>query len=38
MNIPNDYPFKPPSARFLNKIYHCNVNNEGKMCLDIIKD
>jgi len=36
--IPDDYPFQAPRITFETPIYHCNVNDSGKICLGILQE
>ncbi|KAF4744601.1 ubiquitin-conjugating enzyme E2 K [Perkinsus olseni] len=39
IDIPEDYPFKPPKMRFRTPIWHPNITGDGrgKICMDILK-
>ena len=38
LEFTEDYPNKPPAVRFISKIFHPNVYNDGKICLDILQN
>jgi len=33
-----EYPNKPPKVRFMSKMFHPNVYNDGQICLDILQN
>lgn len=39
LDLPTDYPFKPPVVKFATRIYHPNVTNDsnGNICLGMVK-
>ncbi|XP_017065202.1 ubiquitin-conjugating enzyme E2 11 [Drosophila eugracilis] len=36
IRFPSSYPFRPPRIRFNTRIYHCNVDSRGAICLDVL--
>lgn len=36
MKFPTDYPYSPPTIRFLTKVWHPNVYENGDLCISIL--
>ncbi|KAJ3205159.1 hypothetical protein HDU67_009000 [Dinochytrium kinnereticum] len=37
VDLSTDYPFKPPKVKFNTKVYHPNVDDEGLICMGMLK-
>ncbi|KAF9111692.1 Ubiquitin-conjugating enzyme E2 T [Mortierella sp. AM989] len=37
INIPDNYPLEPPRCQFITRVYHPNIDDQGRICLDILK-
>lgn len=38
MEFSEDYPNKPPKVKFLTRMFHPNIYNDGSICLDILQN
>ena len=38
ITFPPGYPFAPPVLNFRTRIYHCNINSKGKVCIDKLNE
>ena len=38
IKVPDMYPHEPPKVRCLTRIYHPNIDTEGAVCLNILRD
>ena len=36
LKFPDDYPNNPPEMKFLSKMWHPNIYNDGKVCISIL--
>ncbi|KAF0299853.1 Ubiquitin-conjugating enzyme E2 R2 [Amphibalanus amphitrite] len=36
LNFPSDYPYSPPTVKFLSKVWHPNVYENGDLCISIL--
>ncbi|XP_053953943.1 ubiquitin-conjugating enzyme E2 T-like [Anastrepha ludens] len=37
IGLGTQYPFQPPTFKLLTPIYHPNIDNSGKICLDLLR-
>lgn len=37
LKIPHAYPFKPPKLLCLDKVFHPNIDDDGNVCMEILR-
>ncbi|KAK0086135.1 hypothetical protein PV325_003717 [Microctonus aethiopoides] len=37
VEVDDNYPFEPPSIKFITPIYHPNIDTGGRICMDLLK-
>lgn len=37
LEFTSNYPIEPPEIRFITPIYHCNINDDGRICHEILR-
>lgn len=37
LEFPSEYPIKPPSIKFLSKMFHPNIYKDGKVCISTLQ-
>ncbi|WCJ33198.1 Ubiquitin-conjugating enzyme family protein [Euphorbia peplus] len=38
IQFPQDYPYKPPKIKFLTKVFHPNISEDGNVHIDILDE
>ncbi|XP_072948196.1 ubiquitin-conjugating enzyme E2 T-like [Epargyreus clarus] len=38
ISLPGNYPHEPPLVKFTTPVYHPNIDKEGRICLDLLKN